>query len=260
MEKNFEKNKKIAPENAEEMSPNAVCGRNAVLELIRSGRGIDKIFLKDGEWEGSIKVIAAEAKRLGIPTVSAGKAKLDKLCGGLNHQGVVAFAAEKEYCSVEDILEYAEAKGEKPFIVIADGINDPHNLGALIRVADGAGCHGIIIPKRRSASVNATVAKASAGAYMHVNVAKVTNIANTIDKLKEAGVWIYSAEAGGQNYSDTEIIMPAAIVLGSEGEGVSRLVKDKSDFILSIPMKGKVNSLNVSSAGAVILFHASRFM
>ncbi len=261
MEKNFENKKNnVSEEASDELSENVICGRNAVLELIRSGRDIDKIFLKDGEWEGSIKVIAAEAKRLGIPTVNAGKAKLDKLCGGLNHQGVVAFAAEKEYCSVEDILDYAASKGEKPFIVIADGINDPHNLGALIRVADGAGCHGIIIPKRRSASVNATVAKASAGAYMHVNVAKVTNIASTVDKLKDAGVWIYSAEAGGKNYSETEIIMPAAIVLGSEGEGVSRLVKDKSDFIISIPMKGKVNSLNVSSAGAVILFHASRFM
>ncbi len=262
MQKKIEKKGKYneASEEMEEVSSNTVCGRNAVMELIRSGRDIDKIFLKDGEWEGSIKVIAAEAKRLGIPTVSAGKGKLDKLCGGLNHQGVVAFAAEKEYCSIEDIFEYAYSRGEKPFIVIADGINDPHNLGALIRVADGAGCHGIIIPKRRSATLNATVAKASAGAYMHMNVAKVSNIANAVDKLKKAGVWIYSAEADGQNYAESEIIMPAAIVLGSEGDGISKIVKDKSDVILSIPMKGKVNSLNVSSAGAVILFHASRFM
>ncbi len=261
--KKFQKKSENFSENdisQNEIDNKAVCGRNAVMELIRSGRDIDKIFLKDGDWEGSIKVIAAEAKRLGIPTVSAGKSKLDQLCGGLNHQGVVAFAAEKEYCSVEDILEYAYSKNEKPFIVIADGINDPHNLGALIRVADGAGCHGVIIPKRRSATLNATVAKASAGAYMHVNVAKVTNLSSAIEKLKKAGVWIYSAEAGGQNYAETEIIMPAAIVLGSEGEGVSHNIKEKSDFILSIPMKGKVNSLNVSSAGAVILFHASKYM
>ena len=242
-----------------EVSENIIAGRNAVMELIRSGRDIDKIFLKDGEWEGSIKVIAAEAKRLGIPTVSASKIKLDKISGGVNHQGVVAYASEVEYCTVKDILRRAEEKGEQAFVVIADGINDPHNLGALIRVAEGAGCHGLIIPKRRSATLTATVAKSSAGAYMHLPVAKVSNIANAIEELKKAGVWIYSAEAGGDDYDKTEIITPAAFVLGSEGEGVSKIVKDKSDFILSIPMRGKVNSLNVSSAGAVILFHARRF-
>ncbi len=255
----FDEKRRDRDEETREVSENMVCGRNAVMELLKSGRDIDKIFLKDGDWEGSIKVIAAEAKRMGIPTVSAGKGKLDQLCGGMNHQGVVAFAAEKEYCSVEDILEYAYSKGEEPFIVIADGINDPHNLGALIRVADGAGCHGIIIPKRRSATLNATVAKSSAGAYMHVNVAKVSNISSAIDKLKKAGVWIYSAEAGGEDYNSARIVTPAAFVLGSEGDGVSHIVKEKSDFILSIPMRGKVNSLNVSSAGAVILFHAAQF-
>ena len=238
---------------------NTVAGRNAVAELVRSGRDIDKIFVKDGEWEGAIKAIVKEAKDRGIPIVEAGKAKLDRLCGGVAHQGIVAVASEKQYCTVEDILDVARNRGEEPFIVIADGINDPHNLGALIRVADGAGCHGLIIPKRRSATLTAVVSKASAGALAHMPVARVSNIATAVDQLKKAGVWIYAAEAGGSIYTETDIATPAAFVFGSEGEGVSRLVKEKSDVILSIPMCGQVNSLNVSSAGAVILFHARRF-
>ena len=237
---------------------NAVAGRNAVAELVRSGRDVDKIFVKDGEWEGAIKEIVALAKERGIPVVEAGKQKLDKLCGGVTHQGIVAIAAEKQYCSVEDILQVARDKGEQPFIVIADGINDPHNLGTLIRVADGAGCHGLIIPKRRSATLTAVVSKASAGALAHLPVAKVTNINSTIEMLKKEGLWIYAAEAGGSDLASTEIATPAAFIFGSEGEGVSRLVKENSDVILSIPMRGKVNSLNVSSAAAVVLFHASR--
>jgi 23S rRNA (guanosine2251-2'-O)-methyltransferase len=242
-----------------EMSDNIIVGRNAVLELLKTGRDIDKIFIKDGEWEGSIKKIVAEARERGIPTVKAGRAKLDQMADGLNHQGVIAFAAEVQYCDIKDILAKAKEKGEAPFIVIADGINDPHNLGALIRVAEGAGCHGLIIPKRHSATLTSTVAKASAGAIEHLPIAKVSNISNAIEELKKAGLWIYAAEAGGQEYDKTEIITPAAFVLGSEGEGVSRIVKEKSDFILSIEMKGKVNSLNVSSAAAVILFHARKF-
>lgn len=249
-------------DNAEDESTlnteNAVAGRNAVAELVRSGRDVDKIFVKDGEWEGAIKDIVALAKERGIPVVEAGKQKLDKLCGGVAHQGIVAIAAEKQYCSVEDILKIARDKGEKPFIVIADGINDPHNLGTLIRVADGAGCHGLIIPKRRNATLTAVVSKASAGALAHLPVAKVTNINSTIEMLKKEGLWIYAAEAGGSPLAETEIATPAAFIFGSEGEGVSRLVKENSDVILSIPMRGKVNSLNVSSAAAVVLFHASR--
>lgn len=246
-------------DEAIELNENIVAGRNAVLELLSSGRDIDKIFIKDGEWEGSIKKIAAEAKSRGIPTVSAGRGKLDELSCGVNHQGVVALASSVSYVDVKDILFSAKEKGEAPFIVIADGINDPHNLGALIRVAEGAGCHGMIIPKRRSATLTAVVAKASAGAISHLPIARVSNISNAIEELKKAGVWIYAAEAGGKEYDETEIITPAAFILGSEGEGVSRLAKENSDFILSIPMRGKVNSLNVSSAGAVILFHARRF-
>lgn len=242
-----------------ELSECITVGRNAVSELIKSGRAVDKIFVKDGAWEGSIKDIAAMAKEKGIPVVSCGKSKLDKLAPGLVHQGIIAFAAEKEYSSLDDIFDYAAKKGEQPFIVICDGINDPHNLGALIRCAEAAGCHGLIIPKRRSVTLTATVAKSSAGAIEHLHIAKVTNLASTIDELKKRGVWIYAAEADGTDIDETEIITPAAFVLGSEGQGVSRLVREKSDFVLSIPMKGKVNSLNVSSAGAVILFHARKY-
>lgn len=242
-----------------EISENIVVGRNAVAELIKSGRAVDKIFVKDGVWEGSIKEIAALAKEKGIPVVSCAKPKLDKLAPGMVHQGIIAFAAEKEYSSVDDIIDYAHSLGQDPFIVIADGINDPHNLGALIRCAEAAGCHGLIIPKRRSVTLTATVSKASAGAIEHLRIAKVTNLASTVEDLKKRGVWIYAAEADGTELDKTDIVTPAAFILGSEGQGVSRLIREKSDFVLSIPMKGKVNSLNVSSAGAVILFHARKF-
>ena len=242
-----------------EISENVIVGRNAVSELLKSTRAVDKIFVKDGAWEGSIKEIAAMAREKGIPLVSCGKGKLDKLAPGMAHQGIIAFAAEKEYSTVDDIIDYAKSKCQDPFILIADGINDPHNLGALIRCAEAAGCHGLIIPKRRSVTLTATVAKSSAGAIEHLRIAKVTNLASTVEDLKKRGVWIYAAEADGEDIDTVKIVTPAAFVLGSEGQGVSRLIKDKSDFILSIPMKGKVNSLNVSSAGAVILFHARKF-
>jgi 23S rRNA (guanosine2251-2'-O)-methyltransferase len=237
----------------------AVVGRNAVRELLRSGRDIDKLLVQKGERNGSIVVLVAQALERKIPVVETEKSKLDALARYAPHQGVIAFAAEKEYCSVDDIIDYARSKNEEPFILIADGINDPHNLGALIRCAEAAGCHGIIIPKRRSVTLNATVSKASAGAIEHMRVAKVTNLGMAVDDLKKKGVWIYAAEADGQDIDTVDIVTPAAFVLGSEGEGVSRIVKEKSDFILSIEMKGKVNSLNVSSAAAVILFHARKF-
>ena len=180
----------------EEMSEGLVIGRNAVRELLKSGRTIDKLLVQKGEREGSIVVLVAEAIERKIPVVETDRAKLDKMTNYAVHQGVVAMAAEKEYCSVVDILAIASERGEKPFIVIADGINDPHNLGTLIRVADGAGCHGLIIPKRRNATLTAVVSKASAGALAHLPVAKVTNINSTIEMLKKEGLWIYSAEAG----------------------------------------------------------------
>ena len=245
----------------ESFSPEAegvVVGRNAVRELLKSGRDIDKIFVQRGEREGSIVVLAAEATARHIPLVEVDKIKLDKMTGGANHQGIVAMAAEKQYCTVEDILAVAEERGEKPFIVISDGITDPHNLGALIRCAEGAGAHGIIIPKRRSVGLTAAVTKSSAGAIEHMAIAKVTNIAATVELLKKKGVWVFAAEAGGDAYYDTDFNCATAIVLGSEGNGVSSIVKEKSDYLTSIPMYGKVNSLNVSTAAAVILSEVAR--
>ena len=242
----------------EEMPEGLIIGRNAVRELLRSGRTIDKLLVQKGEREGSIVVLVAEAVERHIPVIETDKAKLDKLTNYSVHQGVVAMAAEKEYCTVEDILAIAEERGEKPFIVIADGITDPHNLGAVIRCAEGVGAHGLIIPKRRAVGLTPVVSKASCGAIEHLAVAKVTNIAATVDELKERGIWIFSAEAGGEAYYNTDFNCPCAIVLGSEGDGVSKIVKDRSDYITSIPMYGKVNSFNVSTAAAVILAEVSK--
>lgn len=236
---------------------NVVYGRNAVSELLKSGRDIDKIFVHKGEREGSISVIVAEAIKRKIPVTEVEKQKLDRLCGG-NHQGVCAFAAAITYSTVDDILKAAEDKNEKPFIAIADGIEDPHNLGALLRCCECAGVHGLIIPKRRSVTVNSTAEKASAGAVSYVPVAKVPNIAACVDELKKRGIWCYAAEAGGQSVYETDLDCAAAFVFGSEGAGVSRLVKEKCDGIISIPMFGKINSLNVSCAAAVILSYAAR--
>jgi len=245
-------------EDIGEMSEGLVIGRNAVRELLRSERTIDKLLVQKGEREGSIVVLVAQALERHIPVVETDRAKLDKITNYAVHQGIVAMAAEKEYCSVEDILKIAQDRGEKPFIVIADGITDPHNLGALIRCAEGVGAHGLIIPKRRAVGLTPAVSKASCGAIEHLAVAKVTNIALTVEKLKENGVWVFAAEAGGDAYYDTDFDCPCAIVLGSEGDGVSKIVKDKSDYITSIPMYGKVNSFNVSTAAAVILAEISR--
>ena len=245
-------------EAVEDVNEGLVVGRNAVRELLKSGRSIDKIFVQKGEREGSIVVLVAEAVSRHIPIVEVEKAKLDKITAFATHQGIVAMAAEKEYCSVDDILKIAEERGERPFIVIADGITDPHNLGALIRCAEGVGAHGLIIPKRRAVGLTPVVTKSSCGAIEHLAIAKVTNLAATVDVLREKGIWIFAAEAGGDAYYDTDFKCPCAIVLGSEGEGVSRLLKEKSDYITSIPMYGKVNSFNVSTAGAVILAEVAR--
>lgn len=235
-----------------------VIGRNAVRELLKSGRAIDKILVKKGDHEGSVTVLVAEAITRGIPVVEVEKAKLDSMSGFAPHQGIIAMAAEKEYCSVEDILKIAEERGEKPLIVISDGITDPYNLGALIRCAEGVGAHGLIIPKRRATGLTPLVTKASAGAIEHLAVAKVVNIAATIELLKKNNVWIYAAEAGGKSYYDTDFSGGCAIVFGSEGNGVSKIVMDNSDFVTSIPMYGHVNSFNVSTAAAVILSEAAR--
>lgn len=249
----------FADGNAENTLPEGlVIGRNAVRELLRSGRPIDKLLVRRGEREGSIVVITAEAMARGIPVIEVEKQKLDMLSGFAPHQGVVAMAAEKEYCTVEDILKIAEERGEAPLLVISDGITDPYNLGSLIRCAEGVGAHGLIIPKRRASGLTPLVSKASAGAIEHLAIAKVTNIAATVEALKEKGVWVYAAEAGGENCYRTDFSGPCALVFGSEGDGVSKLVKERCDATVSIPMYGKVNSFNVSTAAAVLLCQAKK--
>ena len=245
-------------ENDSEEPEGLVVGRNAVKELLADGRDVEKIYIQRGEREGSINLLVGMASERRIPIIELDKAKLDRMSHGTRHQGIIAIASEEKYSSVEEILEYAESIGEAPFIVVLDGVVDPHNLGAIIRSAECMGAHGIIIPKRRAVGLTATVAKASAGAIMHMRVAKVTNLSQTIDELKEKGLWIFAAEAGGSPHFETDMTCAAAIILGSEGFGVSRLLKDKSDYIISIPMYGSINSLNVSTAGAVILCEAAR--
>lgn len=247
-------------DNFEENADTAsyVIGRNAVSELLKSGRDINKIYIKKGERTGSLVVIAAKALERSIPLVEVEGSKLDFMAQGANHQGVIASAALKDYVSVDDILKIAEERGEMPFIVIADGIEDPQNLGALIRVCEGTGVHGVVIPKRRAVGLTAAAGRASAGAFELVPVAQVPNLASVVDELKEKGLWIYSAEAGGQTLYDCDMNRAAAIIVGAEGKGVSRLLKDKSDYIVSIPMYGQINSFNVSSAAAVVLCEAAR--
>lgn len=235
-----------------------VAGRNAVRELLKSNRSVDKLLVRRGDREGSIIVIVAEAVNRHIPVIEVDSSKLDALSGGAVHQGVIAMAAEKEYTDIDSMLKIAEMRGEVPLIVIADEISDPYNLGALIRCAECAGAHGLVIPKRRAAGLTPVVTKASAGAIEHLAIAKVVNIGNTIEQLKKKGLWIYAAEAGGTPYYDTDFTSPAAIVFGSEGNGIGKLIMSKCDFVVSIPMYGHVNSLNVSTAASVILSHAAR--
>ncbi|MGM9681392.1 MAG: 23S rRNA (guanosine(2251)-2'-O)-methyltransferase RlmB [Eubacteriales bacterium] len=232
-------------------------GRNSAMEALKSGKTIDKLFVHAGDREGSITVIIAKAKAAGIPVIEVTKEKLDSLSGGGNHQGVVAMTAGVDYVDLDALFAIAEEKGEAPFFVIADGVEDPHNLGAIIRCAEGAGAHGLILSKRHCCPITPTVVKASAGAIEHMAVAKVPNIVSAIEELKDRGVWIYGAEADGSSLYETDLSGAAAFVVGSEGKGISRLVREKCDFVLSIPMYGQVNSFNVSCAAAVLLCKAA---
>ncbi len=243
---------------SENFALGTVIGRNAVRELLRTDRTVDKLLVRRGDREGSIVALVAEAVEKNIPIVEVDKAKLDSLAGFVPHQGVIAMVAQKDYCTVEDILAIAAERGEVPFIVIADGITDPYNLGALIRCAEGCGAHGLIIPRRRAVGLTALVAKSSAGAMEHLAVAKVANIHQTVLDLQKEGIWVYAAEAGGSAHYDTNFKGPCALVMGSEGDGVSRVVKDTCDGIVSIPMYGHVNSFNVSTAASVILAEIAR--
>ncbi len=242
----------------EEPDENTVYGRNSVKELLDSGRDIEKLYVSGGEREGSINLILGIAAERGIPILECDRTKLDSLAMGGRHQGVVAIAAERNYSSIDDILAYAAERGEPPFVVVCDGIEDPHNLGAIIRSAECAGAHGVIIPKRRAVGLTTTVSKASAGALEHMLIAKVTNLPTAIDELKERGLWIYAADMDGSVYYETDMKGAAAVVLGSEGFGISRLVKEKCDFIVSIPLYGRVNSMNVSCAAAVIFAEVAK--
>ena len=262
-EENFRKRRERTPEEGRDpesagAGENTVVGRNAVLELLKSDRPVDKLYVQKGEREGSIVMLVALAQKKGIPIVETEKNKLDGMASGLKHQGVVASAAQKEYSSLEEILKIAEERGEPPFLVLCDGIDDPGNLGAVIRCAEGAGVHGVVITKRRSVGLTAAVNRASAGALEHMAVAKVGNLCSAIEVLKKKGVWIYGAEAGGKAVYETDMKGACAVVLGSEGQGISRLVAEHCDFMVSIDMYGKVNSFNVSCASAVILCEAAR--
>jgi len=233
-------------------------GRNAVMEAFRSGKTIDKIFVLAGNEEGSINSIIREARKHDVIINFVKKERLEQLSTTGKHQGVIAYAAAYEYAEVEDILAKAEKQQEPPFIIILDNIEDPHNLGAIIRTANLAGAHGVIIPKRRAVGLTATVAKTSAGALNYTPVAKVTNITKTIEDLKEKGLWFVCADMGGTNMYDLDLKGPIGLVIGNEGEGVSRLVKEKCDFIASIPMKGDIDSLNASVAAGVLAYEIVR--
>ncbi len=234
-----------------------IAGRNPVNEAIRSSRTIDKILVARGERTGAVVGILAKAKEKQIPIKEVDSKKLDFLSGGANHQGIVAVVAVKEYSSVDDIFALAEQRGEKPFIIVLDEVEDPHNLGAIIRTAECTGAHGIIIPKRRSATLSYSVGKASAGAVEYMPVARVTNIANTIELLKEKGLWVFGADMNGTDYTECNFEGAVALVIGNEGKGIGRLVREKCDQIVSLPMKGKINSLNASVAAGVLMYAVS---
>ena len=234
-------------------------GRNAVIEALRAGETIDKIYLQKGETDKTLGHIASKARAAGVVVVEADRRKLDAMSRTHAHQGVIALAAVREYVSVESILQAARDKGEAPLLVVCDEISDPHNLGAVIRTAECAGAHGVIIPKRRSAGLTAVVAKTSAGAVSHLPVARVANLPSLLKQLKKEGLWIFGAAADGPvSLYEADLKGPAAIVIGSKGSGMSRLVAETCDVLVRIPMKGKLNSLNASAAAAILLYEAVR--
>ncbi len=234
-------------------------GRNAVIEALRAGRTIDKIFIQKGETDKTLGHIASKARDAGIVVVDADRRKLDAMSRTHAHQGVIALAAVREYCTVSDILAIAAERNEAPFVVVCDELSDPHNLGAVIRTAEAAGVHGIIIPKRRSAGLTSIVDKTSAGAAEHMAVARVANLTSAIRELKDAGIWVYGTAAEGKSpLWQTDLKGPVCVVIGSEGDGIGRLVRENCDFLVSIPMKGKVSSLNASAAAAILIYEVLR--
>ena len=258
-ENNRADNRRSAPAPEQEENEGQIEGRNALTEALRSGRTIDKVFIAAGETDRGLQRLAADAKEAGAVVVPVDRRKLDAMSQSHSHQGVIALVAAREYFSVEDILEEAASRGEAPLIVICDELSDPHNLGAILRTAECAGAHGVIIPKRRSVGLTAVVAKASAGAVDYMKVARVTNITATIEQLKKSGVWIFGTAAEGSiPMYRADLTGPTAIVIGSEGDGMTRLVRQKCDVTVSIPMKGNISSLNASNAASILLYEAVR--
>lgn len=258
----YEKNRRperVAPAAPVEETEGQLEGRNALQEALKSGRTVDKVFIAAGETDRALQRLAAEAKEAGAVVVPVDRRKLDAMSFTRSHQGVIALVAAHVYYSIGDILEEAASRGEAPLIVICDELSDPHNLGAILRSAECAGAHGVIIPKRRSVGLTATVAKASAGAIEYMKVARVTNINNAIAELKEKGVWVFGTAAEGSiPMYQANLTVPAAIVIGNEGDGMSQLVRKNCDVMLNIPMKGHISSLNASAAASILLYEALR--
>lgn len=241
-------------QNLDNQRNDIIAGRNPVMEAIRSGRSIESILVAKGERSGSVVAIIAKAKQKNIPVKDVDSKKLDFLAKGVNHQGIVAQCAVKEYSTLEDIFSLAEEREESPFIIVLDKIEDPHNLGAIIRTAECAGAHGVIIPERRSAGLSYTVEKTSAGALEYMPVVRVKNISAVLQKLKDKGIWVYGADMDGEHYKKVNFDGAVALVIGNEGKGISPLVAKDCDVIVSLPMKGKINSLNASVAAGILMY------
>lgn len=249
---------KIDQAGQEEKQQQLIIGRNAVAEALRSGRPVDAIHVARGQRGGALHVILAMARENGILVKETDPRKLDAMCGGAAHQGVAAVAAAVPYAQVEDLFRLASERGEPPFLIIADEVEDPHNLGALIRTAEAVGAHGLIIPKRRAVGLTYAVGKASAGAVEYLPVARVGNLAATMEELKKRGVWIYGADMQGACWCEADLTGPVALVIGNEGKGLGRLVRESCDGMLSLPMRGKINSLNASVAGGILMYEVAR--
>ena len=256
MEKNREK--RSAPREQGPRGADLIAGRNAIAEALRAGRAIDSLYVQRGERSGALQALVKKAKEAGATIKEADPKKLDYLCGGANHQGVVAVAAVKEYATVEDLFRRAQEKDEPPFFIVCDELEDPHNLGAILRTAECAGAHGVIIPKRRSVGLTYAVGKASAGAVEYLPVARVGNLPSLLEELKARGLWIYAADMDGSPWCQTDFTGPTSLVIGSEGRGVGRLVKEKADFVVSLPLKGNINSLNASVAAGILCYEVAR--
>ncbi|WP_297568321.1 23S rRNA (guanosine(2251)-2'-O)-methyltransferase RlmB [uncultured Anaerovibrio sp.] len=243
---------------AAELPDDMVAGRNAVMEALKGGRSVNKLMVANGSNEGSIKEIIAIAKEKGVNIIYLERSKIDSMARGIRHQGVLAQVSPVDYVELEDILQVARERNEPPFIVLLDELEDPHNLGAILRTADATGVHGVLIPKRRSCPLSATVAKTSAGAVEYVPVARIGNVVQTIRRLKDLGLWVAAADMDGTNYYEADMTGPLLLVIGSEGHGVGRLVKEQCDFIVKLPMVGRINSLNASVAGSILMYEAMK--